>query len=129
MGGQDVEWLLRGYFANYRPEYVLSKADLCTMSHGLELRDPLLDHRFVEAILARPARARFTRPPKRLLASLAPGLDQLGVFGRRKRGFNPPLRGWHTSDLAERMGAAGASLHARTSGQLGEADTDETQHA
>ncbi len=49
--------LLRWDFANYLPEYVLRKADLCTMAHGLELRAPLLDHRFVEAVLALP-RAR-----------------------------------------------------------------------
>ena len=47
--------LLRWDFANYLPEYVLRKADLCTMAHGLELRAPLLDHRFVEAVLALPA--------------------------------------------------------------------------
>jgi len=103
---------------------VLRKADLCTMAHGLELRAPLLDHRFVEAIVALPANQRFTQPPKRFLASLAPGLDQLGVFGRSKRGFNPPLRDWLTSDLAERMAAAGASLSAGTDGQLDAARID-----
>jgi len=113
-----TERLLRWDFANYLPEYVLRKADLCTMAHGLELRAPLLDHRFVEAIVALPAGRRFTQPPKRFLASLAPGLDALGVFARSKRGFNPPLRGWLTSDLAERMATAGASLTASTGGQL-----------
>ena len=120
----DAERLLRWDFANYLPEYVLRKADLCTMAHGLELRAPLLDHRFVEAIVALPANQRFTQPPKRFLASLAPGLDQLGVFGRSKRGFNPPLRDWLTSDLAERMAAAGASLSAGTDGQLDAARID-----
>ena len=119
----DIGRLLGRDFANYLPEYVLRKADLCTMAHGLELRAPLLDHRFVEAILALPSHLRFTRPPKRLLASLAPGLEQLGVFARKKRGFNPPLHDWLTSDLAERMATAGASLAERTSGQLDAART------
>jgi asparagine synthase (glutamine-hydrolysing) len=114
----NIERLLRWDFANYLPEYVLRKADLCTMAHGLELRAPLLDHRFVEAIFALPPRTRFTRPPKRYLASLAPGLEQLGVFERKKRGFNPPLRDWLTIELADRMASAGASLAARTGGQL-----------
>ena len=52
-----IDRLLRWDFANYLPEYVLRKADLATMAHGLELRAPLLDHRFVEAVLALPARA------------------------------------------------------------------------
>lgn len=116
--GSHVERLLGWDFANYLPEYVLRKADLCTMAHGLELRAPLLDHRFVESILALPARTRFTRPPKRFLAKLAPGLDTLGVFARKKRGFNPPLRDWLTRDLAERMATAAASLAARTGGEL-----------
>jgi asparagine synthase (glutamine-hydrolysing) len=116
--GSDVERLLRWDFANYLPEYVLRKADLCTMAHGLELRAPLLDHRFVEAILALPARARFTRPPKRFLASLAPGLDALGVFARKKRGFNPPLHHWLTGDLAERRATVATSLAAHTADQI-----------
>lgn len=122
--GSDTERLLGWDFANFLPEYVLRKADLCTMAHGLELRAPLLDHRFVEAIMALPARERFTRPPKRLLASLAPGLEQLGVFGRKKRGFNPPLRDWLTSDLAERIATAGESLATRSGGQLDRARID-----
>ena len=110
--------LLRWDFANYLPEYVLRKADLCTMAHGLELRTPFLDHRFVEAVLALPSNQRFTRPPKRWLASAAPELDRLGVFARKKRGFNPPLAGWLGGDLAERLPGAGASLAALTGGQL-----------
>ena len=88
--GTTIDRLLRWDFANYLPEYVLRKVDLCTMAHGLELRAPLLDHRFVEAVLALPARDRYTHPPKRYLARLAPELDRLGVFARKKRGFNPP---------------------------------------
>ncbi len=110
--------LLRWDFANYLPEYVLRKADLCTMAHGLELRAPLLDHRFVEAVLALPAQQRFTSPPKRFLAGLAPELDRLGVFSRKKRGFNPPLAGWLRGDLAPRLPEVATSLEALTCGQL-----------
>jgi asparagine synthase (glutamine-hydrolysing) len=118
-----AERLLRWDFANFLPEYALRKSDLCTMAHGLELRAPLLDHRFVDAIVALPRQLRFTRPPKRLLASLAPGLDQLGVFARKKRGFNPPLSDWLSFDLADRVATAGDSLASRTSGQLDAART------
>jgi len=117
-GHSKVEQLLRWDFANYLPEYVLRKADLCTMAHGLELRAPLLDHRFVEAVLALPTDRRFTAPPKRYLATLAPELERMGVFSRKKRGFNPPLEGWLRGDLAERLSAAGSSLAQLTGGQL-----------
>lgn len=110
--------LLRWDFANYLPEYVLRKADLCTMAHGLELRAPLLDHRFVEAVLALPAPVRFTSPPKRFLAAVAPQLESLGAFARKKRGFNPPLAGWLRGDLAERLPAVADSLARVTGGQL-----------
>lgn len=113
-----TERLLRWDFANYLPEYVLRKADLCTMAHGLELRAPLLDHRFVEAVLGLPPAQRFTHPPKRYLTKLAPELDGLGVFDRKKRGFNPPLASWLQSDLAPRLPAAGESLAALTGGQI-----------
>ncbi|MEJ7668464.1 MAG: asparagine synthase (glutamine-hydrolyzing) [Casimicrobiaceae bacterium] len=117
-GLSKVEQLLRWDFANYLPEYILRKADLCTMAHGLELRAPLLDHRFVEAVLALPAARRFTDPPKRYLATLAPELERIGVFSRKKRGFNPPLGGWLRGDLAERLSVAGTSLAQLTCGQL-----------
>jgi len=110
--------LLRWDFANYLPEYVLRKADLATMAHGLELRAPLLDHRFVEAVLGLPAALRFTTPPKRFLGTLAPELVRLGVFARKKRGFNPPLAGWLRDDLRERLAETPASLHASTGGVI-----------
>jgi asparagine synthase (glutamine-hydrolysing) len=117
-GASRIDRLMRWDFANYLPEYVLRKADLATMAHGLELRAPLLDHRFVEAVLALPAHERYTTPPKRFLARLAPELAELGAFSRKKRGFNPPLHGWLREDLRERMGGVAASLADLTSGQV-----------
>ena len=110
--------LLRWDFANYLPEYVLRKADLATMAHGLELRAPLVDHRFVESVLGLPARERFTTPPKTYLGKLAPELERLGAFARKKRGFNPPLTGWLREDLRERVAAVPASLAGVTGGLL-----------
>ena len=117
-GATREDRLLRWDFANYLPEYVLRKADLATMAHGLELRAPLLDHRFVEAVLALPPASRFTRPPKRFLARLAPELEKLGAFTRKKRGFNPPLDGWLKDDLRDRLAPLAASLAQLTGGQV-----------
>jgi asparagine synthase (glutamine-hydrolysing) len=113
-----IDRLMRWDFANYLPEYVLRKADLATMAHGLELRAPLLDHRFVEAVLALPPHERYTKPPKLFLARLAPELAKLGAFARKKRGFNPPLHGWLRDDLRDRMRGVAASLAELTSGQI-----------
>lgn len=105
---------------NYLPDYILRKADLCTMAHGLEMRAPFLDHRFVGAVTALPDDARFTTPPRKLLAPAMAALGDLDPFGRKKRGFNPPLAGWLGGDLAPRMPGIGGRL-ANLSGGLLEA--------
>mgnify|MGYP003694487077 CR=1 FL=1 len=46
-----LETLLEIDRLNYLPDYILRKADLCTMAHGLEMRAPFLDHHFVAAVL------------------------------------------------------------------------------
>ena len=108
--------LLQIDFDNYLPEYILRKADLCTMAHGLELRAPLLDHVFVQHILGVDPGQRFTQPAKLLLASAAPQAGE--ALRRKKRGFNPPLNQWLQSDLSDRIDGLGARLSARSGNQL-----------
>jgi len=110
--------LLEMDWHNYLPEYVLRKADLCTMAHGLELRAPLLDHPFFESLLAVPEAQRYTRPPKLLLKPACTELDGLQLFGRKKKGFNPPLERWLRRDLAERLDGLGERLDHATSAQI-----------
>lgn len=112
------ESLLEIDLANYLPEYILRKGDLCTMAHGLELRLPLLDHHWVERVLAMPRAERFSDPPKRLLAMAAKGLESLDLLHARKRGFNPPLRAWLRDDLFERVHAMPSPLEALTGGRI-----------
>ena len=109
---------------NYLPEYILRKADLCTMAHGLELRAPLLDHVFVETVLGLPPAKRYTHPPKMLLRAAMPQLAALDPFARKKRGFNPPLAAWLRGDLAERLDGVGSRLAARAAGRLDAARVD-----
>jgi len=88
------------------------------MAHGLEMRAPILDHRFVSAVRALPDAIRFTVPPRKLLAPAMSALGELDPFARRKRGFNPPLDGWLEGDLAPRLPGLGARLARLTNGQL-----------
>lgn len=120
----DLPALLEIDRLNYLPDYILRKADLCTMAHGLEMRAPFLDHRFVGAVAALAPRERFTSPPRRLLAPAMAALGDLDPFARKKRGFNPPLAGWLEGDLAPRLPGLGTRLAARTSGQLDAARVD-----
>jgi len=111
-------------FENYLPEYILRKTDLASMSQGLEMRAPFLDHHFVEAVLSLPPAERFTEPPKLLIERLLPELKPFDLFGRKKRGFNPPLREWLTHDLAARFEGLGARLAEATSHQVDAASVD-----
>jgi asparagine synthase (glutamine-hydrolysing) len=109
---------------NYLPDYILRKADLCTMAHGLEMRAPFLDHRFVASVTGLPANVRFTTPPRKLLAPAMAALGDLDPFSRKKRGFNPPLTDWLEGDLAPRLAGLGGRLALATGGMLSAARID-----
>ncbi len=113
-----IEALLELDWENYLPEYILRKADLCTMAHGLELRAPLLDHHWFQALLALPERQRFTQPPKLLLEPACAKIERCDLFHRKKRGFNPPLDIWLNVDLADRFEGLGERLTQVTAGQI-----------
>jgi asparagine synthase (glutamine-hydrolysing) len=110
--------LLELDWENYLPEYILRKADLCTMAHGLELRAPLLDHLLYQALLAVPENLRFTRPPKLFLRPACTELNDIDPFNQKKRGFNPPLANWLGVDLADRFRDLGERLAAVTGNQI-----------
>ena len=116
--GADLPALLEIDRLNYLPDYILRKADLCTMAHGLEMRAPFLDHRFVGTVMALPPAMRFTTPPRKLLAPAMAALGDLDPFARKKRGFNPPLAGWLEGDLAPRLPGLGDRLATRSGGML-----------
>ncbi|MBK7742541.1 MAG: asparagine synthase (glutamine-hydrolyzing) [Betaproteobacteria bacterium] len=117
-GGADLAALLEIDRLNYLPDYILRKADLMTMAHGLEMRAPFLDHRFVGALAGLPPAQRFTRPAKQLLAPAMAALGELDPFAQKKRGFNPPIAGWLEGDLAPRLPGLGQRLHGSTGGLL-----------
>ena len=125
---RPLEQLLAIDAANYLPEYILRKSDLCTMAHGLEARAPLLDHRFVQRILSLPARQLYTRPPKMLLQAAIDQRLPADFFHRKKRGFNPPLRDWLRVKLADRLDGLGARLQRLSAGQLAAGSVDAFIH-
>ena len=120
-GRSELETLLEIDRLNYLPEYILRKDDLCTMAHGLELRAPFLDHRFVACVMGIPPAQRFTTPAKLLLAPALAPIATLHPFSRKKRGFNPPIVGWLQGDLAPRLEGLGERLSAVTGGQIAQA--------
>ena len=115
-----LEQLLAVDLENYLPEYILRKADLLTMAHGLEGRAPLLDHVLVGRVQAMPGHERFTQPAKQALAATCPQAAAFEFFKRKKMGFNPPLSGLLNA-LSGRLAVLPERLAANSQGQFSQA--------
>jgi asparagine synthase (glutamine-hydrolysing) len=86
----------------YLPCDLLTKVDIASMAHGLECRQPFLDHRVVELAIAMPVqlKQRFGRG-KRILLKAFRDLLPASIQRRRKMGFGIPLESWLRRDLRE----------------------------
>ncbi len=84
----------------YLPCDLMTKVDTASMAHGLECRQPFLDHRVVQLAAGMPLghKFRFGRGKRLLLhafADLLPG----PIRRRRKMGFGVPLDYWFRNEL------------------------------
>jgi asparagine synthase (glutamine-hydrolysing) len=96
--------LFRAQFADFAtqlPEQILTKVDRASMGVGLEVRVPILDHRFVEAHLVLPANHKVVsgRGKHALREALRQRLPS-EILDGTKRGFDTPLRPWLAGPLA-----------------------------
>ncbi len=89
-------------FKLYLPDDILTKADRTSMAHGLEVRVPLLDHRFAEFAGSLPARAKLRGGVGKLLFknAMRPVLGT-EIVDRPKQGFCVPLAEWFRGPLRE----------------------------
>ena len=84
----------------YLVDDILTKVDRASMAHSLEVRVPLLDHRFMEVAAAIPSEYKVRRGEgkyifKRALRGLVP--DE--VLDRPKMGFSIPIDRWFRGEL------------------------------
>ncbi|MGE0486799.1 MAG: XrtA/PEP-CTERM system amidotransferase [Gammaproteobacteria bacterium] len=92
-------------FKTYLVDDILTKVDRASMANSLEVRVPVLDHRFVEWASAVPDRLKMQGEGegkyilKRALESRLPH----DILYRRKRGFAVPLPRWFQGPLAGRV--------------------------
>jgi asparagine synthase (glutamine-hydrolysing) len=108
--------LYRAQYADmhtYLPDQILAKVDRASMGNSLEVRVPLLDHRFVELFAPLPASekvrgARGKHAFRRALRARLPG----AVLDGRKRGFDTPLAAWIRGPLAGAVAEAVETLPA-----------------
>ena len=86
----------------YLADDILTKVDRASMANSLEVRVPLLDHKFMELIARIPPDLKLkNREGKYLLKkSLEPLLPD-SILYRRKMGFSIPLASWLRKDLKE----------------------------
>ncbi len=108
-----AEQMLRADLQTYLPGDILHKTDRASLAHGLEIRNPFLDHRLVEYCCRLPAAAKVNLwagklPLRRLAQRLVPG----GPWNRPKHGFMLPLDRWFRQELRDWARQATAELPA-----------------
>lgn len=92
-----LEWSCRMDLVTYLPDDLMVKADRASMSVGLELREPLLDHQVTAWCLNLPITSRYdrkTRTTKLLPRQLLKRRVSRELIDRPKKGFVPPLDRW-----------------------------------
>jgi len=83
----------------YMLNTLLRDADFMSMSQGLEVRVPLIDHQLAQAVLAVPGRWKLNGTPKKLLVGALAGSLPEEIVHRPKHGFTLPFERWMRQEL------------------------------
>jgi len=84
----------------YLPEDILAVTDRMSMQHGLEVRVPFLDHKFIEFCATIPVEMKIKWLQKKyLLKKAVRGLLPREVIDHRKQGFVGPMTSWLKNEL------------------------------
>ena len=83
----------------YMLNTLLRDADFMSMSQGLEVRVPLIDHHLAKAVLALPGAWKLDGIPKKLLVEALAGSLPEEIVYRPKRGFTLPFEHWMRQEL------------------------------
>ncbi len=83
----------------YMLNTLLRDADGMSMSQGLEVRVPLIDHQLAKTVLALPGAWKLNGTPKKLLVNALAGSLPDEIVRRPKRGFTLPFERWLRQEL------------------------------
>jgi len=83
----------------YMLNTLLRDSDFMSMSQGLELRVPLIDHQLAKTVLGFPGEWKLNRTPKKLLVEALEGALPDEIVHRPKRGFTLPFEHWLRQEL------------------------------
>ena len=86
----------------YLPDDILVKVDRASMANSLEVRSPLLDHKFMELVATIPSSLKVSGTKgkyifKKALKNILPRV----ILKRKKMGFSIPLARWFRNDLKD----------------------------
>jgi asparagine synthase (glutamine-hydrolysing) len=89
-------------FKTYLPGDILTKVDRASMAHSLEVRVPLLDHKFIEWVAGLPPNVKLKGAQGKhiLKKALEPHLPH-EVLYRDKKGFSIPVAAWLRGPLRQ----------------------------
>ena len=113
--GRDYLWLFKKFFRSdlplltalqlvdlktYLPDDILVKVDRASMAASLEVRPPLLDHLLVEqAFRLAPELQINSGETKWIFREAMRDMLPVAIYGRRKKGFSPPMTAWFKRGL------------------------------
>lgn len=102
-GGRDViTGASLADLTTYLPCDLMTKVDIASMAHSLEVRQPFLDYRVVEYAASLPLSLKFRRGTGKLLLRRAFGhLLPAAIWNRPKMGFGVPLDHWFRNELRD----------------------------
>jgi hypothetical protein len=83
----------------YMVNTLLRDSDFMSMSQGLEVRVPLIDHVLASNVLALPGRCKMGSIPKPLLLGALENSLPPEIVNRPKRGFTLPFEHWLRAEL------------------------------
>ncbi len=91
---------------SYLVEDIMAKVDRMSMASSLEMRAPILDHRFVEWVTSLPVHYKYRNGTRKyIFKKLA---ERLGIppelLRRKKQGFALPLVHWMRNELKDLLG-------------------------
>jgi asparagine synthase (glutamine-hydrolysing) len=86
----------------YMPNTLLRDTDAMSMTHSLEVRVPLIDHKLVEYAYLLPSNLKLNgNRPKYLLVEAFRDLIPKEILERKKTGFEIPMGYWLKNELKE----------------------------
>jgi len=95
-----LDWMMRHDQSFYLADCLNVKVDIAAMANSLEVRCPLLDHKFIEFTSTIPsAMKRDERGGKQIFKRAVRNLVPAEVLTKRKTGFGLPVAAWFRGNL------------------------------